>query len=108
MSDNFIMTVPEAAKATGYSEFMIRDFAKRGEFCASMPRGKRGGYDIIRPSFEQWWQAKRAAAANRKGMPNVALSAASLKWAKQRAREEGHKDVSRVLNQAIALLRATA
>jgi len=105
MSNDFIMTISEAAKVTGYSQYMIRGFCRRGEFLASMPRGKRGGYEIVRPSFEQWWQAKRAAAANRKDTFNVALPPASLKWAVQRAREEGHKDVSRVLDQAIALLR---
>jgi hypothetical protein len=105
MNNDFIMTVSEAAEITGYSQFMIREFARRGEFCAILPRGKRGGYEIVRPAFEQWWQAKRAAAANRKAMPNVVLSPASKKWAVQRAREEGHKDVSRVLDQAIALLR---
>jgi excisionase family DNA binding protein len=105
MSNDFIMTVSEAAKMTGYSKFMILRFCHRGEFSACMPRGKRGGYEIVRPAFEQWWQAKRAAAANRKEMFNVALSPASLKWAVRRAREEGHKDVSRVLDQAIDLLR---
>lgn len=105
MSDNFIMTISEAAAMTGYSTYMIRDFARKGAFAALQPRGKRGGYEIIRPSFEQWWMAKRAATANRKEMPNVTLSPASLKWAKQRAREEGHKDVSRILDEAITLLR---
>jgi hypothetical protein len=105
MSNNFIMTVSEAAAMTGYSKFMILEFCRQGQFAARMPRGKRGGYEIIRPSFEQWWQAKRAAAANRKDIPNVALSPASLKWARQRAREDGHKDVSRILDEAIALLR---
>jgi hypothetical protein len=105
MSNDFIMTVSEAAAMTGYSAYMIRDFARKGAFAAVQPRGRRGGYEIVRPSFEQWWQGKRAAAANRREPFNVALPPASMKWAVQRAREEGHKDVSRVLDQAITLLR---
>jgi hypothetical protein len=51
---------------TGYSIYMIREFARRGEFSACMPRGKRGGWEILKPSFEAWWQSKRASSANRK------------------------------------------
>ena len=50
---------------TGYSVYMIRRFANRGEFAACMPRGKRGGWEIVRPSFEAWWSSKRASSANR-------------------------------------------
>jgi hypothetical protein len=51
---------------TGYSVYMIRRFCHRGEFSACMPRGKRGGWQILKPSFEAWWQSKRASSANRK------------------------------------------
>ncbi len=51
---------------TGYSIYMIREFARRGEFSACMPRGKRGGWEILKPSFEAWWQSKRASSSNRK------------------------------------------
>jgi hypothetical protein len=66
MSGDFIIRPADAAAMTGYSIYMIREFARRGEFAACMPRGKRGGYEIVRPSFEQWWQAKRAATSNRR------------------------------------------
>lgn len=66
MSNDFIMRPSDCAEMTGYSIYMIREFARRGEFCACMPRGKRGGYEIVRPSFEQWWQAKRAATSNQR------------------------------------------
>jgi hypothetical protein len=66
MSGDFILRPADAAAMTGYSIYMIREFARRGEFAACMPRGKRGGYEIVRPSFEQWWQAKRAATSNRR------------------------------------------
>jgi hypothetical protein len=63
---NFIMRPADASAMTGYSIYMIRQFAREGAFLAYMPRGKRGGYEIVRPSFEQWWQAKRAATSNRR------------------------------------------
>jgi hypothetical protein len=61
-----IIRPEEAAAMTGYSVYMIRRFCHRGEFSACMPRGKRGGYEILKPSFEAWWQSKRASSANRK------------------------------------------
>jgi hypothetical protein len=63
---DFIIRPADCAEMTGYSIYMIREFARRGEFAACMPRGKRGGYEIVRPSFEAWWQAKRAATSNRR------------------------------------------
>lgn len=63
---DFIIRPEQAAAMTGYSVFMIRRFANRGEFQACMPRGKRGGWQILKPSFEAWWQAKRASSSNRK------------------------------------------
>lgn len=66
MMNDFIIRPTDAAALTGYSIYMIREFARRGEFAACMPRGKRGGYEIVRPSFEQWWNAKRAATSNRR------------------------------------------
>jgi hypothetical protein len=63
---DFIIRPEQAAAITGYSVYMIRRFAHRGEFSACMPRGKRGGWQILKPSFEAWWQSKRASSANRK------------------------------------------
>jgi hypothetical protein len=63
---DFIIKPEQAAAMTGYSIYMIREFARRGEFSACMPRGKRGGWEIVKPSFEAWWQSKRASSANRK------------------------------------------
>ena len=63
---DFIIRPEQAAAMTGYSIYMIREFARRGEFSACMPRGKRGGWEILKPSFEAWWQSKRASSANRK------------------------------------------
>jgi hypothetical protein len=63
---DFIIRPEQAAAMTGYSVYMIREFARRGEFSACMPRGKRGGWEILKPSFEAWWQSKRASSANRK------------------------------------------
>ena len=64
-NSGFIIRVEEAAAITGYSTYMIRRFANRGAFAACMPRGKRGGYEIVRPSFEAWWSSKRASSSNR-------------------------------------------
>jgi hypothetical protein len=61
-----IIRPEEAAAMTGYSVYMIRRFCHRGEFSACMPRGKRGGWEIVKPSFEAWWSSKRAASSNRK------------------------------------------
>lgn len=63
---DFIIRPADCAKITGYSIYMIREFARRGEFAACMPRGKRGGWEIVRPSFEAWWSSKRASSSNRK------------------------------------------
>ncbi len=63
---DFIIRPEEASRMTGYSIYMIREFARRGEFAACMPRGKRGGWEILKPSFEAWWQSKRASSSNRK------------------------------------------
>ena len=62
---DFIIRPEEASRMTGYSVYMIRQFARRGEFSACMPRGKRGGWEILKPSFEAWWSSKRASSANR-------------------------------------------
>ena len=62
---DFIIRPEQAAEMSGYSVFMIRRFCARGEFAATMPRGRRGGWEIVRPSFEAWWQSRRASAANR-------------------------------------------
>jgi hypothetical protein len=64
-NSDHIIRPEDAAALTGYSVYMIRRFAHRGEFAACMPRGKRGGWEIVKPSFEAWWSAKRAASANR-------------------------------------------
>jgi hypothetical protein len=63
---DFIIRPEDAAAMTGYSVYMIRRFAHRGEFAACMPRGKRGGWEIVKPSFEAWWNSKRASSSNRK------------------------------------------
>jgi hypothetical protein len=62
---DLIIRPADAAAMTGYSLYMIRQFARQGEFLAMMPRGKRGGWEIVKPSFEAWWQSKRTASANR-------------------------------------------
>ena len=62
---DFIIRPEQAAAMTGYSVFMIRQFARSGAFAATMPRGRRGGWEIVRPSFEAWWSSKRASSANR-------------------------------------------
>ena len=61
-----IIRPEDAAAMTGYSVYMIRRFAHRGEFAACMPRGKRGGWEIVKPSFEAWWSENRASSSNRK------------------------------------------
>jgi hypothetical protein len=67
MSQSDLIIRPEdAAKLSGYSIYMIRQFAREGKFAACMPRGKRGGWEIVKPSFEAWWQQKRHASSNRK------------------------------------------
>lgn len=63
---DFIIRIEDAARMTGYSVYSIRQFAHRGEFAATMPRGRRGGWEIVKPSFEAWWQSKRASSATRK------------------------------------------
>jgi hypothetical protein len=65
-NSDFIIRPEDAARMTGYSVFMIRRFCARGEFAATMPRGRRGGWEIVKPSFEAWWSSKRASSSNRK------------------------------------------
>jgi hypothetical protein len=64
-SETFTLSIEEAAKITGYSSYMMRRFAREGAFCACMPRGRKGGWEIVRPSLEQWWRDKRASSAKR-------------------------------------------
>ncbi len=64
-NNDHIIRPADAAAMTGYSLYMIRQFARQGAFLAMMPRGKRGGWEIVKPSFEAWWRDKRVATANR-------------------------------------------
>jgi hypothetical protein len=61
-----MISVTDAAQYTGYSEFAIREFCRKGNFTAEKPRGNRGGWSILKPSLEQWWMAKRRASTNRR------------------------------------------
>jgi hypothetical protein len=64
-NSDFIIRPEDAAAMTGYSVYMIRRFAHRGEFAACMPRGKRGGWEIVKPSFEAWWSGLRTRPSQR-------------------------------------------
>ena len=61
--------INEAKRLSGFSSRTIRDYIKRGEFCASMPRGRCGGWHIVRQSFLDWWGYRNASTANRTTIP---------------------------------------
>lgn len=66
MSGALFLTVAEAAKMTGYSQWHIRVLVRAGAFTAQKPRGDRGGWQILRPSFEGWWVNKCRSTTNRR------------------------------------------
>jgi hypothetical protein len=68
ITDNLLISVAEAARVTGYSEWMIRRFACAGVFTAEQPMGRKGGWRILRPSLEKWWSDKRRRSTNRRAV----------------------------------------
>lgn len=59
------ITVKEAAAQIRACERTVLSCLRRGEFLASLPRGRRGGWLIVRESFERWWSARMGATSNR-------------------------------------------
>jgi hypothetical protein len=68
LSDVYI-NMNEAKRLSGFSSRSIRDYIKRGEFAASLPRGRCGGWHIVRQSFLDWWGYRNASTANRTTVP---------------------------------------
>ncbi len=68
LSDVYI-DMHEAQRLSGFSSRSIRDYIKRGEFAATMPRGRCGGWHIVRQSFLDWWGYRNASTANRTTIP---------------------------------------
>jgi hypothetical protein len=68
LSDVYI-NMDEARRLSGFSSRSIRDYIKRGEFAASLPRGRCGGWHIVRESFLDWWGYRNASTANRTTVP---------------------------------------
>ncbi len=59
-----MMTMPEATAAAGLSTYTLRACARRGEFLAWLPRGKRGGYVIDPDSFRCWLLRRKMQTGN--------------------------------------------
>lgn len=59
------LSLADACAATGMGKRTMYRHLKAGAFCASLPNGPRGGWRIVRPSFEQWWNARMGATSNR-------------------------------------------
>lgn len=59
------LRLDEACELTGLSARTLYRYLKAGAFCASLPAGDRGGWRIVRPSFEHWWDARMGATSNR-------------------------------------------
>jgi hypothetical protein len=76
VSNEVFMNMAEAQRMTGYTDRSIREFIKRGDFAATMPRGTKGGWHIVRQTFENWWAEKNARTANRHTVPQRARRAA--------------------------------
>lgn len=58
------LRLDEACELTGLSSRTIYRLIKAGAFCASLPAGDRGGWRIVRPSFEHWWNSRMGATSN--------------------------------------------
>lgn len=61
---NLMMSVEEASEFTGYTPYTVRVLCRTAAFTAEKPRGNKGGWQILRPSLEKWWAAKRRASTN--------------------------------------------
>ena len=61
---NLMMSVEEASEFTGYTPYTVRVLCRTAAFTAEKPRGNKGGWQILRPSLEKWWAAKRRATTN--------------------------------------------
>jgi hypothetical protein len=68
LSDVYI-NMDEARRLSGFSSRSIRDYIKRCEFAASLPRGRCGGWHIVRESVLDWWGYRNASTANRTTIP---------------------------------------
>lgn len=65
LSETF-MTLPEACEITGLSKWAIYRHIKSGSFSASLPFGDKGGWRIVRPSFERWLMDRIGKTSNRR------------------------------------------
>lgn len=68
LTETFI-DMAEAQRLSGFSSRSIREYIRRGEFAATMPRGRCGGWHIVRQSFLDWWGYRNASTANRSTIP---------------------------------------
>jgi len=59
------MTTQEASEQSGLTSWTISQAAKRGDFAATQPNGRRGGWDINEASFRQWVARRRIQHGNR-------------------------------------------
>lgn len=58
------MTVFEAAEKSGFAPYTIRAFIRRGELVATMPRGKRYGWELNETQFKLWMAERRRKHSN--------------------------------------------
>ncbi len=58
------MSIPEAARLSGYAPFTLRMFCRQGEFPATKPRGDRHGWEIDAEAFRAWLKLRRIERSN--------------------------------------------
>lgn len=66
MSGNLYMGIEEACRITNMARWTMGEYCRKGEIVAAKPRGRRGGWMLMRPSFDQWWAARIGKTDNSK------------------------------------------
>lgn len=64
LSEEF-MSLEEACQQSGLTRWGLYPHIKAGEFAASLPFGRTGGWHISRHSFRAWLLSRIGAGANR-------------------------------------------
>jgi hypothetical protein len=60
------LTLEEACRLAGLSKPAMYVRVRRGDFLASQPFGRSGGWRIVRASFERWLIDRYGQTSNRK------------------------------------------
>jgi len=66
MTTEVFMSLDEACRVAGLSKPAMYVRVRRGDFAASQPFGRCGGWRIVRESFERWLLDRNGKTSNRR------------------------------------------